>query len=167
MHQVRLRLRSMRARRRRAAVGVHADNAATQQTRQQQSTQQRRRRTTRARRSRERPHQPSLLLSESDRLPPPEPPGDARGERAPSLGSAASAPSLSESSALGSATRDEASLRAAARWTVLVTVRPRRRRSEAAASRRVRCSAAVEGIPATRPPSDALRVTRARRRRTK
>ena len=44
---------------------------------------------------------------------------------------------------------------------------PRRRRSEAAASRRVRCSAAVKSVPATRPPSDALRVTRARRRRTK
>ena len=42
-----------------------------------------------------------------------------------------------------------------------------RRRSEAAASRRVRCSAAVKGVPATRPPSDALRVTRARCRRTK
>ena len=35
------------------------------------------------------------------------------------------------------------------------------------ASRRVRCSAAVKSVPATRPPSDALRVTRARRRRTK
>ena len=60
-----------------------------------------------------------------------------------------SAPWLSESLA---PSLSESALRAA-RWTVRVTARPRRRRSEAAASRRVRRSAAVEGIPATRPPS--------------
>jgi hypothetical protein len=58
VHQVvRLRLRGMHARHRRAAAGVHAGNAATQQTRKQRSTQQRRRRTTRARRSQRGPHQ--------------------------------------------------------------------------------------------------------------
>ena len=55
MHQVRLRLRSMRARHHRAAVGVHAGNAATQQTRTEQSTHQRRRWTSRARRSQQGP----------------------------------------------------------------------------------------------------------------
>ena len=73
---------------------------------------------------------------ESDRLPPAPPPGDATGERAPSL--------LSEAT-------DEFALRAArltlsARLTVVL----------ATARRRVRRAAAVEGIPATRPPPDTF-----------